>query len=263
VYLLPGVPREVRHLIEKVIEPRIARGAPSVLRKTIKVIGYGESRLEHTVRAIVKSHKDRVRFGYRALGVENHIKLAAKGEGRVEAVAAAEADLREALGPAIFGSDSDTLLEVLKAQLIESGATVATAESCTGGLVAKMLTDLAGSSAYFLGGFVTYSNDAKTALLGVSSETLETHGAVSEQVVREMAEGARARVGADYALAASGIAGPGGGTDDKPVGTVYVAWAGPKTTEARRLSLPGDRAMIRSNTATILLDALRRELLAK
>jgi PncC family amidohydrolase len=130
-----------------------------------------------------------------------------------------------------------------------SGATLATAESCSGGLIAHRLTNVAGSSAYFLGGVVSYSNDAKVALLGVSEASLAAHGAVSEEVAREMVEGARARFGADYATACTGIAGPSGGTPEKPVGLVYIGVAGPKGTRVERCRFDGDRTRIKEQTA--------------
>lgn len=260
IYLLPGVPREVRYLFEKVIGPRIDLHSPVIHRRTIKVVGLGESRLEHTVREVVERYRDRVRFGYRALGIENHIKLAVRGEGASSLLDEVGLRLGEVLGDAMYGKDQDELVRVLHAKLMSAGKTVATAESCTGGLIGKMLSDEPGASRYFMGGVVTYDNRAKTALLDVPAELIEREGAVSEAVARAMAEGARRRFGVDYALSATGIAGPDGGTADKPVGTVYVALAGEAETVALRLQLPGDRATIRENTAVSVLDLLRRRL---
>ncbi|HNR35885.1 MAG TPA: CinA family protein [Candidatus Hydrogenedentes bacterium] len=138
-------------------------------------------------------------------------------------------------------------------RLLARGATLATAESCSGGLIAHVLTNVPGSSAFFLGGVVAYANTAKTALLGVARATIEAHGAVSEPVAREMAEGARNRFGADYAVACTGIAGPSGGTPDKPVGLVYVAVAGPDGTEIRRHVFTGARKEIKRATAETAL----------
>jgi len=154
-----------------------------------------------------------------------------------------------------------TLAEALVGDLMQAGLSVATAESCTGGWVGKALTDVAGSSGVFEYGIVSYSNDAKTDLLGVSPESLAAHGAVSEAVVREMATGALVRSGADLAVAVSGIAGPGGGTEEKPVGTVWFAWASrgtpePEVSTARYL-LKGDREAIRSQSVVLVLQELR------
>lgn len=142
-----------------------------------------------------------------------------------------------------------TLEQTIGERLRAFGASLATAESCSGGLIAHRLTNVAGSSSYFLGGVVSYSNAAKTAMLGVSEASLIAHGAVSETVAREMAEGARARFGADYAVACTGIAGPSGGTPEKPVGLVYIGVAGPKGTRVVRRQFEGDRAHIKEQTA--------------
>ena len=161
-------------------------------------------------------------------------------------------------------ADAGALAERLVAELIDRGRTVATAESCTGGWIAKSLTDVPGSSACFGYGIVSYSNDAKTKLLGVSRETLETHGAVSEATVREMAAGALAVSGADVAVAVSGVAGPGGGSEDKPVGTVWFAWAMRAAdrveTDAERHRLRGDRLAVRRQTVTLALEGLRQRI---
>lgn len=260
LYLLPGVPREVRYLMSKVLSPRLDRGAPLVHRRTVKVVGLGESRLEHSVREVVERYRDRVRFGYRALGVENHIKLAVSGPEPVARLDEVEGALRARLGDAVFGVDQAELIDVLHQKLLASGRTLVTAESCTGGLVGKLLTDQPGASAYFVGGVVAYANRAKTELLGVPTALIEAEGAVSEAVARAMAEGARARFAADLALSATGVAGPDGGTEAKPVGTVFVALAAGEGTEVLRLQLPGDRASIRHNTALSILDLLRRRL---
>ena len=149
-------------------------------------------------------------------------------------------------------------------ELLQSrGETVATAESCTGGLAAKLLTDVAGSSAYFVSGVVTYSNASKVSLLGVEPSTLEEHGAVSAPVAEQMAVGVRDRLGSTWGLSATGIAGPGGGSTSKPVGLVYLGLAGPGHVEHRRVQSPGDRFQVRRNSALSLMDILRRHLVSK
>ena len=180
-----------------------------------------------------------------------------------------DAACRAALGDLIFGVDDQTLQAVLARLLRKDDdaqaviKAVTTAESCTGGLIAKMLTDVPGTSKFFKQAFVTYSNEAKTELLGVPAGVIETHGAVSEPVVRAMAEGAKARAKAVYALAVSGIAGPDGGTEQKPVGTVWIALAHPEGTDARSFLFPGDREMIRDRSAKMALTMLRYKLLGK
>ena len=179
-------------------------------------------------------------------------------------LSATETACRAALGDLIYGQDQETLQEVVGRMLKASGKTVSTAESCTGGLVAKYLTDIPGSSGYFKQGWVTYSNEAKQGLLGVSGEILGEFGAVSESVARAMAEGARERAGADYAVSLSGIAGPDGGTPAKPVGTVCLALARRAApTIARTIIFTGDREMIRDRSAKMALTLLRFELLGK
>lgn len=256
VFLVPGVPREVRWLFEHAIKPRIDRGHPATLRRTLKVIGIGESRLEHSILEIIRQHP-RVRWGFRTLGMENHVKLAAE-PADLALLDAAEAAVRAALGAKIYGAGDVAIEVVLGERLIARKETVAVAESCTGGLVAKRLTDVAGSSAYVLGGVVAYANAVKMSMLGVEASLLDGVGAVSAEVAAAMASGVRARFSSTWGLSATGIAGPGGGTRDKPVGLVYVALAGPDGVETRELKLPGDRTTIREQTASALLDWLRR-----
>jgi len=173
-----------------------------------------------------------------------------------------EADFHKALSGEIFGRDDDTLEGVAGDLLRVKGQTLALAESCTGGQLAGRITDIAGSSEYFLGAAVTYANTAKADLVGVSAATLERHGAVSEETAREMALGARKRFGATIGLSTTGIAGPGGGTPEKPVGTVHVALdAADGTRLHRRLLLPGERSLIRRWTTSTALGMLRKHLL--
>ncbi|MBL7250101.1 CinA family protein [Alcanivorax marinus] len=157
----------------------------------------------------------------------------------------------------------DQTVRALARDLLERGLKVATAESCTGGGIAQALTEVAGSSDWFERGFVTYSNDAKMEMLGVAAATLERHGAVSEATVLEMARGALARSRADLSVAVSGVAGPGGGTDDKPVGTVWIGWAQtPGWSRAERFHFPGDRSAVRRATIVAALEGLRARLAA-
>ncbi|MEZ4650868.1 MAG: CinA family nicotinamide mononucleotide deamidase-related protein [Candidatus Eisenbacteria bacterium] len=277
VFVLPGVPREVRWLMNKRLEEVLDHGTPAVFRRTVKTVGMGESKLADAVESIVETYRDRVRFGYRAVGMETHVKLAILGDGTAGAgegsddsahVGAREASatalldevegaLRNELGDAVYGTDEMSLVDIVAEKLIAKGLTVATAESCTGGLIGKMLTDRAGASEYSVGGCVTYSDDSKVQLLGVDDVDLEIFGAVSDKIVGQMAKGVRKRLHADWGIAASGIAGPDGATKDKPVGTVFIAIAGPDRLQTKRLQLPGDREMVRMNTAKIVIDWLR------
>jgi nicotinamide-nucleotide amidase len=226
VFLLPGVPRELRYLAEHVVRPRVERARPAVYRRTLKVIGLGESQLEHALSAALGEHAG-VRVGFRTLGAENHLKLAASTpEALVPAVEAA----RAALGAQVFGEDEETIESVVLAALGARDATLAVAESCTGGMVTERLTSVAGASRVLLGGAVVYANALKVSLADVPEALLVEHGAVSEAVARALAEGIRARTHATWGLSTTGIAGPGGGTPEKPVGLVWIAAAGPGGT---------------------------------
>ena len=176
-----------------------------------------------------------------------------------ESYASFEAELRARHGDVLFSDDGATIDEVV-ARLL-AGPTIATAESCTGGLMAGRLTDLAGSSAYVLGGLVVYSNEAKTALAGVPATLIEAHGAVSPEVATALAAGARSRLGADYGIGITGVAGPGGGSDAKPVGTVCISVSSATDAEERTVRLPGCRADVRDRTTTVALHMLRALLL--
>ncbi|MBK6685549.1 MAG: competence/damage-inducible protein A [Deltaproteobacteria bacterium] len=260
IFLMPGVPREVRWLMANRIEAWIPKAGDLPLRRTIKVMGVGESKLEHEIRAVVKKHTE-VRFGYRTLGFENHVKLLASGEGAAHRLESVEVDLAAVLGSRIYGRDQDDLATVVVKRLMARNETVAVAESCTGGWVQRLITDVPGCSACFLGGTVTYANSAKTTLIDVDPGLLEAHGAVSHSVAKAMADGVRRRLGSTWAISTTGVAGPDGGTPDKPVGTVWIGVAGPDDTSAHRITFPGDREQVRGYSAKAALDALRRQLL--
>jgi nicotinamide-nucleotide amidase len=201
-----------------------------------------------------------VKLGFRAHFPEIQIKLTAKGPDipAVKALLdAAAVEVRRRVGAHVF-SEGASMEEIVGEGLAREGATVATAESCTGGLVAQMITAVPGSSSYFDRGFVTYTNQAKMDLLGVSEDILREHGAVSEPCARAMAEGARTRAGTTYAVSVTGVAGPGGGTPETPVGLVFVALAAPRGTVVRRLRWPGQRDQVRAISAMVALDLVRR-----
>jgi nicotinamide-nucleotide amidase len=189
------------------------------------------------------------------------VRVIARGASAQKMVAEAEAIIREQLGHYIFGTQDERLHDVIIRLLTERKETLALAESCTGGYVANQLTNVPGASAVFLGGLVTYSNEAKQTLLGVSAETLAQHGAVSESTAREMASGARSRLGADYGLAITGIAGPSGGTEAKPVGTVFIALATPRHVFVLNPINRYDRETFKEITCRQALELLRRNLI--
>lgn len=259
---LPGVPGEFRGLCEEVVLPRLAArldGAPAA--RLLKLFGVGESHADQLMRPVMDDPANRgVRFGYRAHFPEVHLKWSVSGPGAEARAAAIEAAVRAIFGEAVWGAGKQELPDLVVARLAARGEKVALAESCTGGLLAGLLTAVPGASAVLDLGVVAYANAAKEALLGVPSALLEAHGAVSEPVARAMAEGARRAAGAAWGVGITGIAGPSGGTPDKPVGTVHLAIAGPSGTEAVARHYRGDRERIRRFATWEALDLLRRAL---
>lgn len=264
---VPGVPRELEEMWAGTLAPLVSRrlgrrdpdGEPAVRR--LRLHGIGESTLADLL-AEIPWRGEGVEIGTRASldGITLVLRAQPDGDSR-ERLAQVEERVRNVLGVKIFGSDDETLAGVLGALLRDRGLTLATAESCTGGLVAKRLTDHPGSSDFFVGGVVTYSDALKTRLLGVEPAFLKEHGAVSEEVALAMARGARERLGAECSIATTGIAGPTGGSAEKPVGLVYVATAIGDDVQARQFNMFRSREEIRERTAYASLDVLRRRLL--
>lgn len=251
---VPGVPREMRPMIAKYIVPKIAEAA-RVQSKSLmwSTTGWPESRLYDALQQLIADNPQvTVAFLPSELGVR--LRFSASGPDRAHTLAHFADAARPRIADALYAERDLGLEEVVADLLVASKRTVAVAESCTGGLIAKRLTDVPGSSAYMLAGFVTYSNEAKIRDLGVPASLIETHGAVSEPVARAMAHGAIARTGADIAIAVTGIAGPGGGTAEKPVGLVWLALSRKNgNTDSRELRLMGDRELIRVRAAQAAL----------
>lgn len=266
-FFMPGVPREMKRMFDEQVMPRVeafrdAAGESAALAtRVVKSHGLGESKVESELAGI--EWPPEIAVGYRAKYPEIHLRLYAEGDAKAlpPALEKAEAAIRQRLGVRVFGVDDDTMASVVGDLLVARGWKIAVAESCTAGLLGASLTEVAGSSAWFDRGWLTYSNDAKTALLGVPDATLAAHGAVSEETVSAMAAGARERSGCAIALAITGIAGPGGGTKEKPVGTVWIACATPDRIETRPLKLFGDRERIRLGSAWAAMDLARRVLM--
>ena len=264
VVSMPGVPHEMRYLMQHEVLPRLRDQydtSDKTRSLTILTAGAGESTIAEQIEAIEDSLPDHMSLAYLPNLGTVRLRLTTRGDD--EDAMQAELDdyhqqIKAVIGDLIYGYGKEDLAAAVGRRLEERGQTVVTAESCTGGAMAAAFTGNAGSSAYFLGGAVTYSNKLKQNLLGVRARTLEQHGAVSEPTVREMAEGARERLGADYAIAASGIAGPGGGSEEKPVGTIWVAVAGPEGTQSRLLRAGKDRKRNITFTALQGLNTLRR-----
>ncbi|MBN1344147.1 MAG: competence/damage-inducible protein A [Phycisphaerae bacterium] len=269
VFVMPGVPREMKIMFERDAVPQLSArsGGKVILTETLWTFGQGES----TVAARIADLMERGRnpaVGTTAYDAKIGVRIFSGGNTRAEAERLLEAtadEIRARLGALVYGRGEETLADAVGVLLRERGQTVATAESCTGGLIAKTLTDVSGSSAYFLSGVVTYSNAAKTALLGVPADLIAEHGAVSSEVAEAMVIGCRGRAGADWALATTGIAGPTGGTAEKPVGLVYVGLDGPDGCQVReyRLGEHLGRDDVRSRSRWAALSLLRLCLLGE
>lgn len=266
-YVLPGVPFEMRAMFDAVVAPELrGRSAGAVvLTRELRTYGLPESTLGEQIADLMQP-TGRVTVGTSAGYGLITVRLSVAASDRPEADALldeTEAEVRRRLGPVVFGRGADTLAGAVGRLLVSRGQTVATAESCTGGLVATLLTDVPGSSAYFRGGIVAYANEAKERLLGVSAADLQAHGAVSEEVARTMAAGAAHALDADFALGVTGIAGPTGGSPDKPVGLVFIGMYGPEGVKAAGYRFGSDtpREAIRLRAAWTALDGLRRDLL--
>ena len=265
IVLLPGPPREMRPMFEHHVSQRLVGRAGSlrVVRRIVRVAGMGESAVDEKI-APVYTQYDNPQTTILFNQSEIEIHLTARGRSDLEAESLLDRvseQIEEKLGSAVFSFAGETMEEVVGLKLTVGGYTVSVAESCTGGLIAQRLTDIPGSSKYFIEGVVAYSNDAKTRTLGVEPMLLLEHGAVSGPVAEAMAEGIRKRAGTDFGISVTGIAGPDGGTDEKPVGTVFIALAGEAGTEHRKLKLPGDRQLIRWRASQAALDLLRRRIM--
>ena len=288
VFVMPGVPKEMKAMFERSILPHIARegGGAVILSRTLHTFGLGESSVAERLGPLMMRQKNpsvgtTVSQGVVSLRINSRFPSIEEAQRQLDATST---ECEQALADLIFGRDDDNLAGAVAKLLKTSRRTVATAESCTGGLLAKMLTDTPGSSDYFTQGWVTYSNSSKIERLGVSENLLRTYGAVSEPVVEAMARNARRLAKSDFALAISGVAGPGGGSDAKPVGTVCIALAAaamsdPQTAKpapsgaglrpnytdsqvlVRTFTFPGDREFIRDRAAKMGLSMLRYHLL--
>jgi nicotinamide-nucleotide amidase len=260
VFVLPGPPRELQPMFRKFAIPilkSIIEVPHRVERRSYSIAGVGESLVEKAIGEKVLAIPG-IELGYCARPGEVEVRIV----GHPNAIRAADAIIRRELGVSIF-SDNDESLEAVVVRLLKQRKeTLATAESCTGGSIANQITNVSGASEVFLAGYVTYANSAKSDVLNIDSKLIETHGAVSKAVARAMAEGARTRAASTYGLATTGVAGPTGGSDEKPVGTIYIALApGDSETVVRKLFFPTDRETFKQLAAETALDLLRRRLL--
>ena len=269
IVLLPGPPRELQHIFNTEVRSRLAEltSGQRLLRRVLKITGLPESHVDDIAQPIYAPWRDN------SLPIETTI-LASPGQIELHvstrgtdvpamehALEQAVSALSAAIGTSVFSVDGRSLEDVVGGLLLERQWRVAVAESCTGGLVAGRLTEVSGSSAWFSGGVIAYADDVKAESLGVEMDMIRAHGVVSEAVARAMADGVRQRLGAEIAVSVTGIAGPTGGSPEKPVGTVMMAVSA-ATTHSRAFKFPGDRQMVRQQSVMAALDMLRRSLLA-
>lgn len=267
VVSLPGVPFEMEHLMQDEVMPRLkARfSLRSIVHRTLITAGLAESMLAERIAPWEEALPPYLKLAYLPNPGAVRLRLSAyevEGESVAREIAERFEALKQIIPEYVVGYETATVQELVHRTLTERGETLATAESCTGGTIAARFTAMAGASAYFRGGVVAYSNDLKQQVLGVSADDLERFGAVSEPVARQMAEGVRRLAGSDYAVATTGIAGPAGGSEEKPVGTVWIAVAGPRGTVAVCRQCGTDRGQIVDRASSfaigMLRDALKR-----
>jgi len=263
--VLPGPPREMRpmyrdHVAERI---RVLGGGTIAVRRLLRVSGMGESAVDEAIAPIYRGFSD-VETSILFTRAEVEVHLAARSEDEKSAEARLDELSRkivEKLGMAVISTNGETIEEIVGRMLADRGATLAVAESCTGGLIGMRLTEVPGSSRYFVEGAITYSNEAKTRALGVPEKVLNEHGAVSAETAEAMARGVREMADADHGISVTGIAGPDGGSDEKPVGTVFIGYSDRSGTRSVRFVFPGDREQIRWRSSQAALDYLRRRLL--
>jgi len=263
--LLPGVPYELKALMEGEVMPRLRAKVPEqhIGTRTLKMAMIPESQVDARVAPIYTTYKD-VETTILAGGGEIQLHLRCRKDTQAEAEARVEelaGKIEDEMGDFVFSRKGETMEQIVSYLLQMRGMTLATAESCTGGLLAERITSISGSSRYFLGGAVVYSNELKTQFAGVPKALIDQHGAVSREVAQALAEGIRKRCLSSYGIGITGVAGPTGGTEQKPVGLVYVALAGEEGTQVVERNFPGDRARIRQFASMQALEMIRRALL--
>jgi len=263
-FALPGVPMEMKRMFEESVRPELERfaGGQAVVVKKLKCFGAGESTIAEMLGTMMQRGRNPLINCTVSSGIIT-LHIIATAEDKEKAEQMAEKDkklLQSTLGELIYGVGDQSLAQIVGEKLAQQGKTIAVAESCTGGLLAKLLTDIPGSSKYFTYGWITYSNQAKISELGVPADMIQEYGAVSEQVAESMALAARKKAGTDYAIGITGIAGPTGGTEQKPVGLVYIGVDSDNGCDTRRCLFFGDRQFIRLRAAQTVLNILRLKL---
>lgn len=265
IAIFPGPPREMEPMFDNFVLPKLrsATSGVSVYRRLLKVAGLGESALDEAISPIYNTYSE-IQTSILFNKSEVDVQLAIRSEDREYANALLdelEGKIVANLGVAVFSVQGETMEQVVGRLLKERGVTLSVAESCTGGLIGERLTDVPGSSSYFIEGVISYSNEAKSRTLNVDADLIEKHGAVSAEVAAAMALGMRDRAKTDYAISVTGIAGPDGGTPEKPVGTVFIGYSDSTGSKTMKFVLPGDRYLIRWRSSQAALDYLRRQLL--
>jgi nicotinamide-nucleotide amidase len=264
-YFLPGVPREMEKMFLDEVAPRLSRrmterGGPPPAVRTWHVYGMGESHIDHRLAGLLTGVEGAT-LHFRTSNPVNHVKVVVRAADMAEARATLEkidGELRKRIGPGIYAIDGESFPTAVAKSLRAQGATLAIAESCTGGLAGQLITSEPGASSFFRGSIVAYADEVKTGVLGIKPETLADFGAVSEPAAREMAEGAKRVCGSSVAVAITGVAGPDGGSPDKPVGTVCFAVCGPGSTRTSTKLFAGGRERVRVAAAYYALDLARR-----
>ncbi|MGD9628453.1 MAG: competence/damage-inducible protein A [Pyrinomonadaceae bacterium] len=263
--VLPGPPREMRPMFEAYVLPKLAENSGDLLTRTrvMRISGLGESAVDEAIAPIYTSYENvQTSILFSRVEIELHLTARSRSAEEAEETLSELAEkISASLGPAVFATNGETMEEVIGTMLTERGQTISVAESCTGGLIGMRLTEVPGSSRYFIEGAITYSNEAKMRTLGVPEQTLIDHGAVSSETAEAMAEGMRRRAGTDHAISVTGIAGPDGGSEEKPVGTVFIGYANRDRCRSVKLLLPGDRELVRWRSSQAALDYFRRQLL--
>ena len=263
ILLLPGPPGELKPLFADICVPRLQRRLPAQVIRTrlYRVAGMGESDLDHLISPVYSKYSNPVTTILAGAGdIQVHLRArCATGEEAERLLAEVGPPIEELLGNRLYSRNGESLEAVLGTMLRQRAATLSVAESCTGGMLGERITGVPGSSDYFVGGFLVYTDRIKTELLGVDPALIERHTSVSEEVARAMAEGARSRTGSTYAISVTGEAGPESSTG-AAVGTVFMGFAGPQGTDVRRAQFPGDRARVRALATQTALDFLRRKM---
>ena len=265
LYFLPGVTDQMRYLMDKFVLPEILaqyKTLPVLRQRVLKIYGLSEPSIAETLKNLSKKTENLI-LGFYPHFPENHITITLRGHDEPTVLSdldKMEKEIRDLVGSFIFATGNQSMESVVGDMLRERRLTISLAESCTGGLIGNLLTNVSGSSNYFQEGLIVYSNQSKVNRLNVSPETIERYGAVSDQTVREMAKGVKVSLNTDIGLAVTGIAGPDGGSEEKPVGTVFIGMAANNEIFSRRYLFWGTREQVKLNTATMALDWVRRYL---